>query len=226
MFVSLRMLHGPQISAQELARLVAELQTWGPRLPGVKTCWVAPVSPTAVINAGQVVWRMTFGSETEALLAPSSRAWREHITPRLEPLQIMGVGYQMVECKVRRTGPGIWRGLVFRVAPHAPADLVQRLEATTLMLPKYVQEIRSWALSTVACSEGSKAFSYVWEQEFDSVADLTGPYMTNPVHWGIVDGFFDAEYPEYIVDPQLVQVVGAIDQSILTPIGPALETAR
>jgi hypothetical protein len=226
MFVSLRTLHAPQISAQDLERLVAELQAWGPRLPGVKTCWVAPVSPTAVINAGQVVWRMTFGSETEALLAPATRAWREHIAPRLAPLQVMGVGYQMVECKVRRTGPGIWRGLVFRVEPHAPADLVRRLEAATLMLPKYVQEIRSWALSPVACSEGTKAFSYVWEQEFDSVADLTGPYMTNPVHWGIVDGFFDAEYPEYIVDPQLVQVVGAIDQSILTPIGPALEAAR
>jgi hypothetical protein len=226
MFVSLRMLHAPQSSAQDLARLVEVLQAWAPRLPGVRTCWVAPVSPSAVINAGQVVWRMTFDSETEAALAPASREWRERIAPLLAPLQVVGVGYRMVECKVRRTGPGIWRGLVFRVAPHAPAELVRRLEETTLMLAKYVKEIRSWALSPVASSEGPKAFTYVWEQEFDSVADLTGPYMTNPVHWGIVDGFFDAEYPEYIVDPQLIQVVGAIDQSILTPIGPALESAR
>jgi hypothetical protein len=218
MFVSLRMIYAPQSSADELARLIEELQAWAPRLPGVRTCWVAQVSPTAVINAGQVVWRMTFGSEAEAQLAPASGVWLEHIAPLLAPVQVAGVGYRMVECAVRRTGPGIWRALVFRVMPHAPTELVQRLAAATLLMPKYVKEIRAWALNPVAYSEGPKSFSYVWEQEYDSVADLTGPYMTNPVHWGLVDGFFDAEYPEYIVDPQLTQVVGAIDRSILEPM--------
>jgi hypothetical protein len=218
MFASLRMLYAPHMGAEDLARLAGELRAAAPRLPGAKTSWVAQVSPTAVINAGQLVWRMTFGSEAEALLAPASPAWREHIAPLLAKVEVAGVGYRIVECQVRKSGPGIWRALVFRVAPEAPTDLIQRLKTATLLMPQYVREIRSWAFSPVAYSEGPKPFSYVWEQEYDSVADLTGPYMTNPIHWGLVDGFFDAEYPEYIVDPQLIQVVGAIDRSILEPV--------
>jgi hypothetical protein len=219
MFVSLRVIYAPAVSAAEIDALVKKLQDAAPRLPGVRACWVAPVSPVAVINAGQVVWRMTFETESEALLASASGVWREEIKAFLEDVQVSHVGYRLTECKVRRTGPGIWRALVFRLLPNAAHDHVKRLAETTLLLPKYVPEIRSWALSEVSCSEGAKAFTYVWEQEYDDVAGLTGPYMTTPVHWGIVDAFFDAEYPEYIVDPQLVQVVGAIDQSILTPIG-------
>jgi len=60
-----------------------------------------------------------------------------------------------------------------------------------------------------------QTYTHVWEQEFDNLDGLTGEYMNHPVHWGLADAFFDAECPEYIVDPHLVQVVGAIDQTIM-----------
>jgi hypothetical protein len=219
MFVTLRNIYAPEMSAGEIERLVAELKALAPQLPAVRDAWIAPVSPVAVINAGQIVWRMTFATESQALLAPASSLWRERIAPLLNGTEILGLGYRITQSWMRRRGPGIWRALLLRVMDHAEPALVRRLAETTLLLGKNVPEIRSWALSPVTYSEGAKAFSYVWEQEFDSVADLTGPYMTSPTHWGVVDAFFDADCPEYIVDPFLVQVVGAIDQSIMERVG-------
>jgi hypothetical protein len=219
MFVALRILYAPEMSAGEIERLVAELKALALQLPAVRDAWVAPVSPVAVINAGQIVWRMTFATESEALLAPASSLWRERIAPLLKEAVTVSIGYRMTQSWMRRTGPGIWRALLLRVMDHAEPALVRRLAETTLLLGSHTPEIRSWALSPVTHSDGAKAFSYVWEQEFDSVADLTGPYMTSPTHWGVVDAFFDAECPEYIVDPHLIQVVGAIDQSIMETVG-------
>ena len=79
-----------------------------------------------------------------------------------------------------------------------------------------ISTIRSWALSTVSTSDGAKDFTHVWEQEFDAIEGLTGEYMDHPIHWGIVDSFFDAELPQYIVDPFLLQVVGKIERPIIT----------
>lgn len=220
MFVSLRMINAPGMSGEALAELLDEMNECGLAALGAAGCWAAKVSPTAVINAGSIVWRMIFSDEAQAMLATTSAEWRQRIAPRLEGLQMVSIGYRMVDCNVRRTGPGIWRALIFRVMPHAAPETVKRLEMSTSMLAKHVQEIRSWSLSSVAYTEGPKPFSYVWEQEFDRIEDLTGPYMAHPVHWGVADAFFDAECPDYIVDPQLIQVVGAIDQSILTPIPP------
>jgi hypothetical protein len=71
-------------------------------------------------------------------------------------------------------------------------------------------------LSAVATVEGPKIFTHVWEQEFDSIDGFTGEYMQHPLHWGLIDSYFDAEYPHYVADPYLVQVVGEIDGPIIT----------
>lgn len=215
MFISLRLLALPPDRAGEREALVAALGEAAERLRGVKSCWVAPVSPVAVINSGDVVWRMTFATEREALAAPLDPEWRQAITPLLDGVQITNLGYRIANREVGRTGPGIWRALVFRIFPHADPALVTKLGKQTLLLPKYIKAIRSWALSPVAYCEGTKTFDFVWEQEFDSLDGLTGPYMQEPVHWGLVDAFFDADCPEYIVDPHLIQVVGSIDRTIM-----------
>jgi hypothetical protein len=46
--------------------------------------------------------------------------------------------------------------------------------------------------------------------------------MDTPVHWGLVDAWFDADYPQYVVDPHVIQVVGAIDDTILAEPGAQL----
>ena len=215
MFIALRMITLPPGRDDEREALADALGKATAKLAGVRSCWVAPVSPVAVINAGHVVWRMAFATEREAMAAPLDPVWAAHIAPLLAQTQVTGIGYQITRSAVRPAGAGIWRALVFRVMPKGYPDGAKALEAGLLLLPKHMGVIRSWALSEVACTEGPKAYTHVWEQEFDSLDGLTGEYMAHPVHWGLADAFFDAECPEYIVDPQLIQVVGAIDKTIM-----------
>lgn len=215
MFVSLRMLTLPADRADERDAIVAAIAEAAPRLPGFVSNYVAPVYPTATINAGHVVWRMVQKTENDAQAARLDPAWRDVIGPAIDGLTLTGVGYRLTRCTPGRASAGIWRGLLFSCFPHADPALVRELEERTQLLPKYVPEIRGWALNRAAWVEGTKTIEYVWEQEYDDVAGLTGPYMDTPIHWGIVDAYFDADCPEYIVDPQLIQVVGAIDRTIL-----------
>ena len=221
MFVALRIVTLPAERIGEAADIAAALGRHAAAVPGVRACWAAPVSPTAVINAGHVVLRLGFATEADALRAPGTAAWAAGIAPLLADAQIATVGYRITSGTVRASGPGIWRALVFRVMPHKPHALVRQLEEATLRMPRHVPAIRGWALSPVVFTEGPKAFTHVWEQEYDGLAGLTGPYMTDPIHWGHVDAYFDAEYPEYIVDPYLIQVVGNIDTTIITSGGAA-----
>ena len=66
MFVSLRLITLPTEREGERESLAARLQGAANELPGARSCWIAPVSPVAVINAGHLVWRLTFASEREA----------------------------------------------------------------------------------------------------------------------------------------------------------------
>ena len=215
MFVSLRIITLPPDSVDRQAGLATALEDAATALPGLRSSWVAPVSPVAVINAGHVVWRATFASEAEALAAPATPAWRTSVATLLAGSSITTVGYQVTRSTSREAGRGIWRALVFRVLPNSPSQAAAELEEATLLLPRYVPEIRAWALSRISTVEGPKAYTHVWEQEFDDLQALTGPYMRTPVHYGLVDGWFDAEYPQYIVDPHVIQVVGDIADTII-----------
>ena len=215
MFVSLRIITLAPDREAERDGIVEALGAAAARIAGVRSSWVAPVAPTAVINAGHIVWRMTFQTEREALAVTLDPAWRRDVAPHLGDAEATVVGYHITRSGGRKSRAGIWRALVFRVMPHGFPDAVKALEDGLLLFPKYIPAIRSWALSEVSACEGPKAFTHVWEQEFDSLEGLTVDYMVHPIHWGLVDAFYDAEYPLYIVDPQLIQVVGAIDGTIM-----------
>jgi hypothetical protein len=215
MFVSLRIISLPPDREVERDLIITRLREAAAQLAVVRTSWIAPVSPVAVINGGHIVWRMTFATERDALAAPLDPRWRAEIDPLLRDAQVIGVGYRITRGAVRAAGAGIWRALIFRIMPHAPPEAVKAIEDGLLLFPKYITPIRSWALSAVAATEGPKAYTHVWEQEFDSLDDLTGAYMNHPIHWGLVDAFFDADYPQYVADPYLVQVVADIDAPIM-----------
>jgi Stress responsive A/B Barrel Domain len=214
-FAVLRIVMLPSDHGSEADKVVATLRVAAWELPGVADSWVAPVSTMSVINAGDVVWRTAFRTEAEALAAPLAPAWRAVVAPALDGAQVISVGYRVSRMGPGPDAPGIWRGLIFRVMPHGFPDLARQLERELLLFPKYITTIRSWALSPVSFVEGPKAFTHVWEQEYNDLDGLTGEYMTHPLHWGLVDRFFDAESPVYIVDPQLTQIVGPIEGTIL-----------
>lgn len=215
MFVSLRTLSLPADRADQGEAIAAALAQAAAALPGAGGSWAGLSDAKLTLNAGQIAWRTEFASEKAAIEAPLSAAWRSDVAPLLAGTQGSAVGYQVTRKGLRGDGPGIWRALVFRVMPQGFPKLMAELEAGLLLMPKYVSAIRSWALSAVQSSEGPKSFTHVWEQEFDGIDGLTGEYMDHPIHWGIVDGFFDAELPQYIVDPFLLQIVGRIDRPII-----------
>jgi len=217
MFVSLRTISLPANREGECGRLVTALHQAVGSLDGVKSHWIAQPLSAVSLNAGQILWRMTFGSEREAYHAPLLQAWRENIAPLLADTQITGVGYRVGRSAGNQGGSGIWRALVFRVAAGNRTDLAQRIDSELLLFPKYIGTIRSWALSSVATVEGPKAFTHVWEQEFASIDGFTGEYMQHPLHWGLVDSYFDSEFPHYVVDPFLIQMVGEIDGPVIRP---------
>lgn len=92
---------------------------------------------------------------------------------------------------------GIWRTLLLRVRAQQTPALVAALEGDLLRMPAYIAGIRNWQLSRV-CSDS--AWTHVWQQEFASVDDLLGEYLTHPFHWGWVDRWFDPEFPEWTVE--------------------------
>jgi hypothetical protein len=215
MFVSLRMLTLPQDRVGTMHTLMGGLRAAVSRLPGVTENLVAPVYHTATINAGHIVWRMVHESEAAANAAMLAPAWRGAVLPLIEAAQVTGVGYRMTRKACSPGGTRVWRALMFSCFAHADPSLVRELEERTLLLPKYVPEIRAWGLNRAAWSEGRKPTHFIWEQEYDDVSGLTGPYMDTPVHWGIVDAYFDADCPEFVVDPHLVQVVAAISEPVI-----------
>src|ERR1700712_368853 len=161
MFVSLRLITLRPDSSAEAERIAAELQAAGAALPGAGASWARPSEPGVTLNAGQVVWRTEFSSERAAIDAPLSAVWDSAVAPLLAGTQATSVGYQVTRKGLRGSGPGIWRALVFRVAPNACPDAVAELEAGLLLMPDYVGTIRSWALSTVATCDGLKDFTHV-----------------------------------------------------------------
>lgn len=215
MFVSLRMLTLPDDRIGTMHTLMGGLRKAVAALPGVVENLVAPVYHQATINAGHVVWRMVHESEAAANAAMLAPAWRGAVLPLTDTAEVTGVGYRLTRKAPSPGGTTIWRALLFSCLPHADPALVRELEERTLLLPKYVPEIRAWGLNRAAWSEGRKPIHFVWEQEYDDIAGLTGPYMETPVHWGLVDAWFDSDCPEFVVDPHLVQVVAAISEPVI-----------
>lgn len=216
MFVSLRLITLPLHRMAERDAIVAQLTHAAAGLADVHSSWIAAVVDGAVINAGHIAWRMEFHTEAAALAVTLDPEWLNHIKPLLDAAKVTTVGYYVTQTSVKHAGAGIWRALIFRVTPAGFPDAAAALESQLLLMPKYIPAIRRWALSPVTLSEGLNQFTHVWEQEFDDLAGLTEDYMVHPIHWGLIDAWFDAECPNYVVDPLLIQVVGKIDQTIMS----------
>ena len=92
----------------------------------------------------------------------------------------------------------VYRTLLLRVAPGTDADTVTRFEDELRSMPRYVSTILAWQLSRAEDAVG-KAWTHVFEQEFTDAAGLMGPYLMHPIHWAVVDRWFDPECPDAII---------------------------
>ena len=83
--------------------------------------------------------------------------------------------------------------------PIRTPDTVARFEDELSSMPRYVPAIRAWQLSRVDDAIGTSPWTHVFEQEFGDVDGLMGPYLMHPIHWAVVDRWFDPECPDVII---------------------------
>ena len=122
---------------------------------------------------------------------------------------------------------GIWRCLIFALLPGVEQATRGAFETEMLLMPTYVPAIRNWALSRIIDSSGSRQWDYVWEQDFDDIDGLLGEYRNHPVHWGLVDTWFDPENPRRIVDSRFRRrLVCRSPESAIEPPGHAGPSRR
>ncbi|MEV0043978.1 Dabb family protein [Nocardia rhamnosiphila] len=97
----------------------------------------------------------------------------------------------------------VYRTLLLRVDDAAAPAEIARFEHATLQMPRHIPAIQAWQLSRVDRATGTSRWTHVWEQEFADVDGLLGPYMNHPVHWALVDQWFDPESPRQIVKDRI-----------------------
>jgi hypothetical protein len=146
-----------------------------------------------VYNGGDVLLKLR-GPDRHAVAAAG---------PALPVVHRDGVVYRDGEGGGDWSRRGVYRALLLSVRPQAPAAAVARFESEILAMPRYINAIRAWRLSRVLESSGARPWSHVWEQRYDDLQGLAGPYMMHPCHWAWVDRWFDPESPDWIVDTHL-----------------------
>ena len=125
---------------------------------------------------------------------------------------------------VRGDKPGtVYRTLLLRVLPDTDADTVARFEHELSSMPRYVSTIWAWQLSRVSEAVGTTAWTHVFEQEFCDVDGLMGPYLMHPIHWAVVDRWFDPETTDVIVRDRVCHSFCAITDPVLSCSVRALE---
>jgi hypothetical protein len=210
---------GKAASADAADQMVHLLTDECASLPGVVSAKAGKTLPRA-LNGGHVMWRLGFLSEQDYWNCQASSPWRSKIIPALAPFEgvfIDSVAYRADQSDVSagRSREGIWRCLVLAVDTKAPYEHVRQFEQDMLLMPKYVPSIRNWALGHVVSSQGRRRWTHVWEQEFDDITGLERDYMAHPIHWGLVDGWYDPECPQRIVDTLCIQGAFAIDEALI-----------
>ncbi|MCE2389901.1 MAG: Dabb family protein [Proteobacteria bacterium] len=166
------------------------------------------------VGGGQYTWDVLLeGRDPGALLrAPSLGALTADGALRLDTVAFETQHREVPEPGLRDF---VKRTLFLRVLPGTPPEAVERFERDTRGMPQYIDAIRNWAFSRTDPSLCSTSWTHVWEQEFQRLDGLEQDYMLSPYHWGLVDGWFDPECPQRIVDTRLAHVYCPAPSTIL-----------
>lgn len=158
--------------------------------------WVVQPTLPGARNGGDILLHLRFDAEAGSRLALGRFA--PLLTDR-SVTRVNGANYRGRPVRRGQTPGTVYRALLLRVSSGAPAAAVARFERELSSMPRYVSSIRAWQLSRVSEAVGTSAWTHVFEQEFSNVDGLMGPYLMHPIHWGVVDRWFDPECPDVIV---------------------------
>ena len=158
------------------------------------------------LGGGDLTWDALFESRAAASLGPPMSDAIAHVD---------AVILDPIEAHVSDPAlAGVKRTLLLCVRPDAAPAQVAAFERDVLAMPRYIPAIRNWSLARAG--EGSRGpWTHVWEQEFAALDGLAHDYMMSPYHWGLVDGWFDAECPQCVVAPRLAHVFCNARESVL-----------
>jgi len=130
--------------------------------------------------------------------------------------RVNGAGYSGEPVNSSDTPGTVYRALLLSVAPDTAEATVARFEHELSLMPRYVPAIRAWQLSRVSDAVGTSAWTHVFEQEFADVDGLMGPYLMHPIHWAVVDRWFDPETTDVIVRDRLCHSFCAMPDPVLS----------
>lgn len=175
--------------------------------------WIVERTDSGSRNGGDVLAHLRF---------PDESAWRiaePQLAAALADPAITRVNGATYEGTPNGTGKPatVYRTLLLRVQPDTSTQTLARFESELASMPGYVRTICAWQLSRVTEPTGSTAWTHVFEQEFTDLAGLMGPYLMHPIHWAVVDRWFDPETPEVIVRDRVCHSFCAIDRAVLQP---------
>ena len=178
------------VDESERGRLVGALRHAAER-SGASRALVEPTLPGSR-NGGDILVHLRF---------PSEYAWEKSnfddalTDPAIS--RVNGVIYR--GAPIRRSSGTVYRALLLRVPAEVGAETVAAFESELSTMPRYVPTITAWQLSRVEQAIGTSEWTHVFEQEFTDVDGLMGPYLMHPIHWAVVDRWFDPETTDIIV---------------------------
>lgn len=166
------------------------------------------------INGGDLIAHMQFADRDEWLRVRTSV---DEILASPSVEKVYGVEYH---CGTTGRAPGadpgtLYRALLVRVDPSATPESLEQFESDILSMPRHISSMRAWRLSPVETSTGPVSWTHVWEQEFREVGEVTGQYLDHPVHWAVVDRWFDPECPEVVVRDRVCHTFCAVDRVVI-----------
>ncbi|MEZ0341113.1 Dabb family protein [Mycobacterium sp. pV006] len=112
--------------------------------------------------------------------------------------RVNGADYRGTPEILAGRAPGtVYRTLLLKADADAPT--LARFEADLRLLPGYVSTITAWQLSRAEHTVGDAGWTHVFEQEFTDADGIMGAYLMHPIHWAVVDQWFDPECPKVVV---------------------------
>jgi hypothetical protein len=188
--------------------------------PEVLRSYLAPTQ-AGNLNGGDLIWHVQFADEAACRRTLAGADWRDadHALASDPVAHVDGVGYrqELLHIGAPAFPGGIHRTLLIAVRPGTAAAKIAAFEAEMREMAHYLPCIRNWGFSRVATSVGARRWTHVWEQDFDDVGALFGPYMNHPIHFAHIDRWYDTQSHDFIVDTHIGHTFCAVQGSMLAP---------
>lgn len=199
------------VQAQDHERVLAAVRAAAEHSGALR--WVVEPTQPGSRNGGDVAAHLRF-TDQEHWQAAEPRFARALSDPAIT--RINGATY--LGDPTCGGSPGtVYRTLLLRVQPDTQSTTVARFEAELTSMARYVTTIRAWQLSRVLEPIGDTEWTHVFEQEFSDADGLMGLYLMHPIHWAVVDRWFDPESPDVIVRDRVCHSFCTLDRPVLHP---------